>query len=356
MAFSGRSLDAILQDILRDIRNLQAEADIGPDSDNYVRSAAVASAIEGLYQKLAWLYRQIFPDTADEDELVRTAALRGVFRKDPVAATAPVALAGTPGVELLLGATAKHVVTGELFTAKSSAKIGTDGTATVLVEAQTVGASLNGLTGALVLTSPPLGMDPAATFTDKTAGGEDQEKIESLLARYLDIIQSPPAGGADYDYRRWALEVEGVADALVISKRRGGGTVDVVITASTGTPSAEVIAACLAHIQNQCSVIADVWVYAPTIRRVDSTADVELSADFALADVQIAAQKAYDILLGALKPGDALKRSQIEAMVNNLAGVTDRAVTTPTSNVMASDDPTLIGWIRPGVITLGLLE
>lgn len=356
MAFSGRSLDAILRDILRDIRNLQAEADIGPDSDNYVRSAAVASAIEGLYQKLAWLYRQIFPDTADEDELVRTAALRGVSRKAPVAATGTAGLKGTLDVELLVGATLKHVVTGELFTAKSGAKIGTDGTATVLVEAQTVGTALNDLTGALVLTSPPLGMDAAATFAGKTTGGEDQETIESLLARYLDILQSPPAGGADYDYRRWALEVEGVADALVIPKRRGGGTVDIVITASTGTPSAEVIAACLEHIQNQCSVFADVWVYAPTIRTVDSAAKVELAPDFTLADVQAAAQRAYNILLGALKPGDNLKRSQIEAMINNLAGVLDRSVTAPAGNVKASDDPALIGWIRPGVITLGLME
>ena len=103
MAYTGRSLDAILRDILRDIRNLQAEADIGPDSDNYVRSAAVASAIEGLYQKLAWLYRQIFPDTADEEELVRSAGLRGVLRKAPVAATGTAALKGAPGVELLRG-------------------------------------------------------------------------------------------------------------------------------------------------------------------------------------------------------------------------------------------------------------
>lgn len=356
MAFIGRSLDAILRDILRDIRNLQSEADIGPDSDNYVRSAAVASAIEGLYQKLAWLYRQIFPDTADEEELVRTAALRGVMRKASVAATGPAGLKGTLGVELLLGATLKHVVTGELFTAKSSAKIGTDGTATVLVEAQTAGVALNDLTGTLVLTSPPLGMDAAATFIGKTTGGEDQEKIESLLARYLDILQSPPAGGADYDYRRWALEVDGVTDALVIPKRRGGGTVDIVITASTGAPSAEVIAACLEHIQNQCSVFADVWVYAPTIRTVDSVAKIELAPGFSLADVQVAAQKAYNILLGALKPGDALKRSQIEAMINNLAGVLDRSVTAPTGNVKASDDAALIGWIRPGAISLGVLE
>lgn len=356
MAFTAPGLDAILRGILRDIRNLQTEADIGPDSDNYVRSAAVASAIEGLYQKLAWLYRQIFPDTADEEELVHAAALRGVLRKDAVAATGTAALKGAPGVELLIGATLKQVVTGEVFTAKSSAKIGTNGTASVLVEAQTVGTALNDLTGALVLTSPPLGMDAAATFTGKTTGGEDQENIESLLARYLDIIQSPPAGGAEYDYRRWALEVEGVAAALVIPRRRGGGTVDVVITASTGTPSAEVIAACLAHIQGQCSVIAEVWVYAPTIRTVDSAAKVELAPDFTLADVQASAQKAYDTLLGALEPGDTLKRSQIEAMISNLAGVLDRSVTAPAGNVKASDDPDLVGWIRPGVITLGVLE
>lgn len=356
MAFTAEGLDAILRGILRDIRNLQAEADIGPDSDNYVRSAAVASAIEGLYQKLAWLYRQIFADTADEEELLHTAGLRGVFLKDPVAATGTAALKGTAGVELLLGATLKHVITGELFTTKASAKLGTDGAASVLVEAQTVGAALNDLTGALILTSPPLGMDANATFVGKTTGGEDQEKIESLRARYLDIIQSPPAGGASYDYRRWALEVDGVADALVIPRRRGGGTVDIVITGTAGTPSAEVIAACKAHIEELCSVIADIWVYAPTIRTVNATAKIELAPSFKIVDVQAAAQKAYNILLGALKPGETLKRSQIEAMINNLAGVSDRSVTAPTANIKASDDPTLIGWIRPGTITLGLLE
>lgn len=356
MAFTAEGLDAILRGILRDIRNLQAEADIGPDSDNYVRSAAVASAIEGLYQKLAWLYRQIFADTADEEELLHTAGLRGVSRKDPVAATGKAALKGTIGVELLLGATLKHVITGELFTAKASAKIGTDGAASVLVEAQTVGTALNDLTGALILTSPPLGMDANATFVGKTTGGEDQEKIESLRARYLDIIQSPPAGGASYDYRRWALEVEGVADALVIPRRRGGGTVDIVITGTAGTPSAEVITACKAHIEGLCSVIADIWVYAPTIRTVNAIAKIELAPSFKMVDVQAAAQKAYNILLGALKPGETLKRSQIEAMINNLAGVSDRSVTAPTGNINASDDPTLIGWIRPGTITLGPLE
>lgn len=356
MAFSAPALEGILAGILRDIRNLQPEADIGTDSDNYARSAAVAAAIEGLYQKLAWLYRQIFPDTADEEELVHAAAIRGVLRKSPVAATGTVALKGAAGVELFQGASLTHVVTGEKFTAISGAILGTDGTTSVLVQAATVGAALNKLGGPLVLTSPPLGMDSAASFVGETAGGEDQEKIESLLARLLDIIQSPPAGGTVYDFKRWAKGVDGVADAVVLPGRRGAGTVDVIITASTGNPSAEVIANCLDYVLSQCSVIADVWVYAPTIRTVDSTALVELAEGYVMADVQVAAQIAYNALLGALKPRELLKRSQIEAMLNNLAGVTDRSVTTPVGNVKASEDTALIGWIRPGNITLGLLE
>ena len=356
MAFSAPNLDSILAGILRDIKALNDEADIGPDSDHYIRSAAVAAAIEGLYLKLAWLYRQIFPDTADEEELVHAAAIRGVLQKQSVAATGIAGIRGAAGVELLQGSTLTHVTTGEKFDSLASAKIGTDGTITVQVRAQTLGASLNGLTGDLMLTSPPLGMDASASFVGTTTGGEDQETPESLLARLLDIIQSPPAGGTSYDFKRWAKEVDGVADALVLTGRRGGGTVDLVITASNGNPSAEVIANCKDHVLGLCSVIADVWVYAPTIRSVDSTALVELDEGYALADVQAAAQKGYNALLGAMKPRETLKRSQIEAMINNLAGVTDRAVTSPVGNVQASTDPQLIGWIRPGTITLGLLE
>lgn len=356
MAFSAPNLETILAGILRDIKALNDEADIGTDSDHYIRSAAIAATIEGLYQKLAWLYRQIFPDTADEEELVHAAGIRGVPRKDPVAATGNVGLKGAQGVELLLGSTLTHRTTGEQFDSLVSATLGTDGTATVQVRAQTVGASLNGLTGDLVLTSPPLGMDANASFIEATTGGEDLEKPESLLARLLDIIQSPPAGGTVYDFKRWAKEVDGVADALVLPGRRGGGSVDLVITASTGNPSAEVIALCKEHVLSLCSVIADVWVFAPTIRSVDSIALVEVADGYTLAEVQAAAQAGYNALLGAMKPRETLKRSQIEAMINNLAGVIDRSVTEPQGNVKASDDPLLIGWIRPGTITLGLLE
>lgn len=356
MPYSSPSLEVILGNILRDIRNLQAEADIGTDSDNYVRSAVTAAAIEGLYQKIGWVFRQIFPDTADEDEVIHAAAIRGILRKDRVAATGTVALKGTAGVTLLIGATLRHVASGETFITQSDVTLGPDGSGAVFIKAKTLGSALNKLTGELIVTSPPLGMDSTATLVGETIGGFDQEKVESVLARLLEIMQKPPAGGAVYDYVRWAKEVDGVTDVLPLPKRRGAGTVDLVITSGSGLPSAEVVAECLEHVLGQCSVIADVWVYVPTIRVVNSTAKVELASGYLLADVQIAAQAAYDALLGALKPSQMLKRSQIEAMINNLAGVVDRSVTTPVANVKPSEDPTLIGWIRPGTLTLGLLE
>ncbi len=355
MAYSSPALETILTNILRDIRNLQPEADIGTDSDHYIRSAAIAAAIEGLYQKLAWVYRQIFPDTADEEEVLHAAAVRGVLPKDQVAATGTARLKGVAGVQLLLGATMTHVVTGELFIAQSGATLGTNGTATVVIKAQVLGSALNKLSGDLIITSPPLGMDSSATLVGETNGGVDQETVESVLARLLDIIQKPPAGGAVYDYVRWAKEVDGITDVLPLPKRRGAGTVDLVVTSGSGLPSVEVVANCLEHVRGQCSVIADVWVYVPTMRIVNSVASVELANGYLLADVQIAAQKAYDSLLGSLKPREMLKRSQIEAMISNLAGVSDRTVTVPSGNVNASEDLALVGWIRPGTITLGLL-
>lgn len=355
MAFSAPNLETILAGILRDIKALNDEADIGTDSDHYIRSAAVAAAIEGIYQKLAWLYRQIFPDTADEDELVRTAGIRGLQRKAPVAVTGIVGLKGTARVQLLQGSTLTHRTTGEQFDTLSSATLGTDGAASVQVKAHTSGASLNGITGDLVLTSPPLGMDANASFVGSTTGGEDLESLDSLLARLLNLIQSPPAGGNLEDFKRWAKEVDGVADVLVLPKRRGGNSIDLVLTASTGNPSVEVIANCQAYVVSKCSVIADVLAYAPAIRLVNSTALVELAPGYKLADVQVAAQSGYNALLGALKPRETLKVSQIEAMINNLAGVIDRKVTAPAGNVPASDDPLLIGWIRAGTIILGLL-
>ncbi|MFT8209752.1 MAG: hypothetical protein ACMZI0_02350 [Symbiopectobacterium sp.] len=43
--------------ILRDLRNLLPDADIGQDSYYYVRALSVASVITGVYQHQGWIVR-----------------------------------------------------------------------------------------------------------------------------------------------------------------------------------------------------------------------------------------------------------------------------------------------------------
>ncbi len=55
------------------------------------------------------------------------------------------------------------------------------------------------------------------------------ETDAELLARLLDEIRRPPAGGNQYDYIKWAKAVDGVTQAYCVPLGQGLGTVDVII-------------------------------------------------------------------------------------------------------------------------------
>lgn len=65
------------------------------------------------------------------------------------------------------------------------------------------------------------------------------ETDAALLARLLDDIRRPPAGGNKHDYIKWALAVDNVAAAYCFPLAQGLGTVDVVIVANSTTTGAE---------------------------------------------------------------------------------------------------------------------
>jgi len=65
------------------------------------------------------------------------------------------------------------------------------------------------------------------------------ETDAALLARLLDDIRRPPAGGNKYDYVKWALSFDHVAAAWCFPLAQGLGTVDVVILANKTTTGAE---------------------------------------------------------------------------------------------------------------------
>lgn len=353
MAFETPRFEVIRDALLRDILAQAPDADIGPDSDHYVRAAANAAAIEGLYQHQAWIKRQIFPDTADSDYLQRHAGVRSLTKKAAVAAGGVARLTGAPGTSLPADSALTHRGSGESLKTTGDATVDEDGSVDITVVAVTLGASLNGLTGELTLSAPPLGIDAGATLASPLTGGVDEESDAELLDRLLELIRRPPAGGNKYDYRRWAMEVDGVSDAYVYPLRRGLGTVDIVITSAGGLPSPQTVDATQAHIDDQRPVTAKhSLVLVPTLSPAGVVVRIAIDTavtTLAAATAQIEAALAQ--YFAALAPGDTAYKSRIEAIVSGIVGVVDREVVTPGANLVP-DTEQAVEWVRLGQVSV----
>lgn len=340
--------------ILRDRQNLQPDADVAEDSDNYVRASSVGSAVEGLYEHQLWVARQIFPDTADNDYLLLHARLRGMDLKPAVAASGTVLITGSPNIPFGSGLSAKYADGTEYVTTESGTT-DASGNATVSASAVVVGAAGTREDGdVLMLTVPPPNINAAATVVSLT-GGTDVETYPSLLARLLAKIRRPAAGGNKYDYWQWAMDVAGVTAAYVYPLRRGLGTVDVVIASNGGLPSDEVVMAVQNHIDDQRPVTAkNHFTLKPTIKAYDVTAAVQLDGvtlEAAQAAVE-AALAAYD---GVIAPGDTAIRTRIGAAISDTTGIKDYSLTLPATNVVPTVDSTVVEWCRLGIVTLTLM-
>lgn len=351
MPYIAPPFETIRTRALREIRSLVPDADITSDSDNFVRASSVSAVAEGIHQQGAWTARQIFPDSADFDELKKHAATRNVYPKSATVAGSTLALTGTVGVTLPVASQARHTASGIVLTTTAAATFDASGTAVAPVTTSETGAALNGLEGAATLSSPPLGVDSACTLA-ALKGATDDEKQESLLARYLDVLRNPPSGGNLHDYRRWALSVDGVSTVLVIPKRRGGNAIDVVITSAGGPSSVDIIATCQAYIESVAPAGADVWVFTPAVLSVDLALRLALSTGYTLDDLQEPVESAGAGVIDPLVPLETLYRIRLTAAISSLAGVVDFDLVTPAANVSASGDPAVVNWIRLGTVTL----
>ncbi|GAB6127297.1 baseplate J/gp47 family protein [Humidesulfovibrio idahonensis] len=342
--------------ILRDMQSQLPDAAVATDSDFGMRAGAVAATVEGLYQHQAYIARQIFPDTADSEYLEKHAALHGLTRKRATAAQGTATFAGTAGAAIAVGTEVKTVA-GLAFVTTEAGLIspivgGAGGTAVVAVQASATGKDSNLASGtALTCTSAPSGVQGVAGLATATTGGTDVETDAELLARLLDVLQNPPAGGNKTDWRRWALAVDGVTAAYVFPVRRGLGTVDVCITSADGLPSAAILAVCTAYLDSVRPVCAaDFLVLAPSLVAVAVSVKVRLSG-LTLAQAQTAIETALGVYFATLEPGDTAYLSRIETAISGVDGVVDRQVTSPAANVAAG----VIEWPRLGVVTVELL-
>lgn len=72
------TVDQILQRMIVDAQNYNPTIKISQGTENYIRFAAAASAIWGLYKQMDWTLDQIFPTTMNQESLEQWANDRGL--------------------------------------------------------------------------------------------------------------------------------------------------------------------------------------------------------------------------------------------------------------------------------------
>ncbi|MBA6088604.1 baseplate J/gp47 family protein [Pseudomonas monteilii] len=351
MPYEAPPFDAIRSRALRDIRSQLPEADITSDSDNHVRASAVSAVAEGIHQQASWTARQIFPDSADEEELKRHAATRNVYPKSATPAGNSLEITGGVNAPVAAGLRVRHLASGQIFLTVASLVIPASGVASVLVTSEETGAALNGLEGPCVFISTPLNVDSACTLT-ATVGGTDDESPESLLARYLDVLRNPPSGGSVADYRRWALSVNGVSTVLILPKRRAPNAIDVVITSAGGASSDAVIQACQAFIESVAPAGADIWVFTPQIVEVHIKAKVKRAVGYTLESLLEPTATACMKVIEPIAPLETLYLIRVSSAISALGGIVDLVIEEPAGNVVTSADPAVVQWARFGSVQL----
>jgi uncharacterized phage protein gp47/JayE len=340
MPYTVPTYEQIRDQYLQAVINQNSQADIGPDSDHFVRACGTAAVLEGVYAHQAWVFRQAFADLADDDNMEKMANQRSLAYKAAIAATGSVRFSGTAGTPIDAGQ-AVSTAQGVVFVTTAAAVVDVGGSVDVPAAAAIAGVAGNQtINTPATVDSPPLGVVSAALILSMT-GGADTESAPSLLERLL-LEQSEIAqGGNDADYKRWALSVPGVARAYVFPVRRGTGTVDVVPLPLTGLPDAPLLASVQAVLDAKRPVGMmpgyGVLALLPTAIPTPVAAAVEVADGFTLSN---------------LGPGDTLVRNRLITAMLNVSGVTDVTLAAPSANVTSLVSPTQLELVTLGTVAL----
>lgn len=314
-----------------------------PGADSRLRRSVLGvlvttfmGAIFNLYGYLDYLARQILPDTAEGEWLVRHAGIYGMTVKAATVARGQVTATGTNGAVIDAGVVLQRA-DGATYTVQTAVVIGA-GQAVVNVAADRAGAGSQALAGIkLAFVSPVAGVG-ATTVVNAggLTGGADQETDDQLRDRLASRMAAAPAGGAEHDYVRWTREVPEVTRAWPFPGWMGAGTIGVSFVMDgrvNPIPTAADVAAVKAYLASRAPVTADVVVFAPT----PSPLDVEIGGLVPNDPAVKAAISAElnDLLFREATPGGTIPVSWIREAISQAAGERDHVLLAPTANVVA---------------------
>lgn len=323
--FSGRLLDG---------------APVRPQSVVGVFSKIWAGACHMMHGMLAWLFLQVFADTAEGPYLERWSRIWGIFRKVAARAAGHVLLRGVEGTVIPAGLLLQHAGTGVQYALAADATV-TNGVAIMPVVAVVEGIAGNLPPGApLTLVAPFAGvLAQGEVAASGITGGADAETDDALRARFIARLRKPPRGGSVNDYVTWALEVPGVTRAWCYPMGLGIGTVSLCFCTDDApegpVPSPEMVRRVQAHIEPLRPATVKVWqAFAPEVLPIKIRVTLLPDTEANRAAVR---EELADLFLREGEPGTILLRSHITEAISLAPGEFDHILHTPVENIVVPE-------------------
>lgn len=316
--------------------------ELAADGDMAVRLYAVAAQIYSLYVQSQWVARQCFPQTATGEYLDRHATLRGLTRRQAARAEGILRFGvdTAHSTDLTIPAGTVCMTAGLVRFETLEDAVLTAGTTQVEVSARAVEPGQAGNAAADTISSMAVAPVGVKSVTNPTVftGGVEEEDDEALRSRVLESFQRLPNGANAAFYEQGALSFSQVAAVRVLPKKRGVGTVDVVIATDTGLPDAELLGQVEEYFESRREIAVDVAVLAPEAKNVNVTVKVKAAEGWDKETVQENVESA----VAGWFHGGRLGRDVLLAELGNLIfavdGVANYAIAQPAADVAVESD------------------
>lgn len=313
--------------------------ELADNAELSVRLYAAAAELESLYGYCDWVMRQSFPQTAAGENLDRHAKLRGLVRKAAACARGQVTFFLQQPLQQDVA-----VPAGTVCTTAGSVRFLTeeDGvipagavSVTLWAAAEEPGAGGNVAQDTVTHMVQPPAFVAGCTNGAAFSGGRAEEDDDALRLRVLASFRRLPNGANSAFYEERALSHDGVAGVQVLPKRRGVGTVDVVIAAADGMPAEALLLAVQQDLQAVREIAVDVQVSAPEARPVDVTLTVWPEDDATGEAAVAAARQAITAYFDGSRLGQAVYPARLGQAVLATGKVKNYLLSSPQETFAA---------------------
>ena len=327
-----------------------------PKSFNRVIAGAFAGAIILLYQAALWVYKQIFPETADYDALILLGRLVGLSPTRAVASVITANGFGTTGESVLTGTTLFKSDSGIIYKVTTGGTIA-GGYALCTLTSQTAGEVSNIADGAtLSIVTADTVLTGSATVVDTTTDGDDEETEEHFRARVVARYKKRHTGGSPSDYELWGLEAPHFIWVSPVAGDEPGevwvyGEVD---NQTDGIPDSSQLATLLTYIETDPETglesrrpIGDEVTCLPITRKVfDFTINIRDATTSIKADIETALSD-YLLSLSPYNEGVSIERDD---------AVTDTGANGAANDVARTNNATILQLVMRENSTGGIVN